>query len=158
MGLGGITSNGLDARGDISTQINEDCSKNSTYSPDLISSSTTIQNIQKENNLSVCSNNSNKSSDFNKDFGTSVSCANVNDRNSNLSSGQNTIITSSHLVLPDTTTNILADTSSNNISKQPKDYHNWNNTNNFSAKHSGQLQSPSNNNNNNFYENSCMES
>merc|ERR1712223_207292 len=145
--LGGITSNGLDARGDISTQINEDCSKNSTYSPDLISSSTTIQNIQKENNLSVCSNNSNKNGDFNKDFGTSVSCANVNDRNSNLSSGQNTIITSSHLVLPDTTTNILADTSSNSIPKQPKDYHNWNNTNSFPAKHGGQLQSPSNNNN-----------
>ena len=144
--LGGITSNSLDARGDISTQINEHNSKNSTYSPDLISSSTTIPNIQKENNLSVCKNNN--SSDNNKDFDPSVSCANVNDRDCTISSGQNTIITSTHSVLPDTTTNILADNNSNNTSKHTKEYQHWNNSYNFSAKQGQQFTSPSNTNNN----------
>ena len=150
--LGGITSNGLDARDIYQTEVNEDNKKiHHANSPNLISSSTN-NNRQKENsnsNYSVCNNNS----DTNKDSNHGVDCASsVNGKKSTVENYQGTI-TSSHLVLPDTTTNILADTSNTIPNNQTKEYQNsWQNFyNQYPNKANGQItptNNPSNTNNN----------
>ena len=150
--LGGITSNGLDARDIYQTEVNEDNKKiHHANSPNLISSSTN-NNRQKENsnsNYSVCNNNS----DTNKDSNHGVDCASsVNGKKSTVENYQGTI-TSSHLVLPDTTTNILADTSNTIPYNQTKEYQNsWQNFyNQYPNKANGQItptNNPSNTNNN----------
>ena len=151
--LGGITSNGLDARDIYQTEVNEDNKKiHHANSPNLISSSTN-NNRQKENsnsNYSVCNNNS----DTNKDSNHGVDCASsVNGKKSTVENYQGTI-TSSHLVLPDTTTNILADTSNTIPNNQTKEYHNsWQNFyNQYPNKANGQITPTNNlsNTNNNF--------
>ena len=140
--LGGITSNGLDAR-DFSTRAHEDNNKKPyhTNSPDLISSSTNNHHTLEKQNPSVCNN-----SDTNKDSNLGVDSANINDKNT--FGNHHSTITTSHLVLPDTTTNILADNNSN-IPKQPsKEFQNWNNLYNFPTKNVGQFPNPNNTNNN----------
>merc|ERR1739848_497181 len=133
MGLGGITSNGLDAR-DFSTQAHEDNNKKPyiTNSPELISSSTNHHPTLEKQNPNV-----NDNSDTNKDSNLGVDSAHINDK-STFGNHQSTN-TSSHLVLPDTTTNILADNNIN-IPKQPsKEFQNWNNLYNFPTKNVGQF-------------------
>ena len=141
--LGGITSNGLDAR-TFSIEANEENKiLQHTNSPDLISSSTNNK-IQKEKNLSsVCNSNS----DIDKVLDIGVEhCASIVNNKGTVCNQQSTI-TSSHSVLPDTTTNILADTNSN-LPKQFKEYQNWQNLYNHPNKNAGQFPHPNNTNNN----------
>ena len=67
--------------------------------------------------------------------------------NKDITNNQQSIVTSP-LVLPDTTTNILADASSNNFPKRQQDHANWNSPYNYNPKNLGQFGNPTSTNNN----------